>query len=175
MFAHSLPDIQIEAERVLRVVQRLPTQPTRPPAETLRIVQQWEENVSAFAEVIQEFDRIIAGLDALRPPEELQEEKRTLLATVRASRGQAFRTMVDLNPEEAWFWTEEWQRGQRQAEAEVAESANGPNCFSDEEYVTALREYIAQGAPFGKHPNRIYLTNEDFDAALRARMHDADV
>jgi hypothetical protein len=28
--------------------------------------------------------------------------------------------MTQLNPDQAWFWTEEWQSGEREADADIA-------------------------------------------------------
>ena len=45
----------------------------------------------------------------------------------------------DIDPDQAWFWTPEWQAGERRADAEIA--AGGlPIYYSLEEFLAALGE-----------------------------------
>ena len=42
-----------------------------------------------------------------------------------------------IDPEQAWFWTPEWQRGEQEAEAELAEGA-GVLYQSTEDFISHL-------------------------------------
>jgi hypothetical protein len=44
-----------------------------------------------------------------------------------------------IDPDQAWFWTPEWQRGEREADVDKA-GGNSTRYFSDEELLTALDE-----------------------------------
>ncbi len=47
--------------------------------------------------------------------------------------------MIDAT--QAWFWTPEWQAGEREAEQEIA-SGGGTRYDSDEEFLDSLRRDI---------------------------------
>jgi antitoxin PrlF len=51
--------------------------------------------------------------------------------------GILLRPIRDIDPSQAWFWTPEWQRGEREASVEIAA---GRVCYfeSDEEFEAAL-------------------------------------
>ncbi len=44
-----------------------------------------------------------------------------------------------VDPDQAWFWTPGWQRGEREADAEIA-AGGGTRYRSDEEFLAALDE-----------------------------------
>jgi hypothetical protein len=44
-----------------------------------------------------------------------------------------------IDPDQAWFWTPEWQRGEREAEPEKA-AGHSTRYRSDEEFLAALDE-----------------------------------
>jgi hypothetical protein len=44
-----------------------------------------------------------------------------------------------IDPDQAWFWTLEWQAGEREADAEIA-AGRGTHYDSDEEFLAALDE-----------------------------------
>src|SRR5664280_1236548 len=77
---------------------------------------------------------MIARLQALP---ELGRPERDQLELLRTGRAQAFALMERLNPDQAWFWTEEWQAKEREADAD---EAAGRTTFhaSDEEFDAAL-------------------------------------
>ena len=60
-----------------------------------------------------------------------------VLALVRSVRVQAFDLMQRLNPDQAWFWTEEWQAGEREVDRNIA-AGNLVHFASDEEFDAAL-------------------------------------
>jgi hypothetical protein len=43
----------------------------------------------------------------------------------------------EIDPEQAWFWTPEWQEGEREAEAQLA-AGEGTIYYSDEEFLQHL-------------------------------------
>lgn len=43
----------------------------------------------------------------------------------------------EIDPEQAWFWTPEWQEGEREADAELA-AGQGTTYYSDEEFLQHL-------------------------------------
>ena len=44
-----------------------------------------------------------------------------------------------IDPDQAWFWTPEWQAGEREADAHIA-AGRGTRYHSDEEFLAALDE-----------------------------------
>lgn len=44
-----------------------------------------------------------------------------------------------IDPDQAWFWTPEWQAGEREADADIA-AGRGTRYRSDEEFLAALDE-----------------------------------
>lgn len=44
-----------------------------------------------------------------------------------------------IDPDQAWFWTPDWQAGEREADAEIA-AGGGTRYRSDEEFLAALDE-----------------------------------
>jgi AbrB family looped-hinge helix DNA binding protein len=52
--------------------------------------------------------------------------------------GILLRPMKMIDASQAWFWTPEWQAGERQADAEIA-AGLGERFESDEEFIAALR------------------------------------
>ena len=60
--------------------------------------------------------------------------------------GILLRPCCDRDPDQWWYWTEEWQAGERQIEKDRAEGKRGPVFASGEEFLAALRA-IAAGTP----------------------------
>ncbi len=54
---------------------------------------------------------------------------------VRRERGRL--EMREIDPEQAWFWTPEWQQGEREADEDIAAGA-GTMYYSDEEFLEHL-------------------------------------
>jgi hypothetical protein len=51
------------------------------------------------------------------------------------------------DPSQAWFWTAEWQRGEREAAADLA-AGRLDRFESDEEFLAALEERLKPPSPF---------------------------
>jgi hypothetical protein len=75
-------------------------------------------------------------------------ERDRALELVRAVRAQAFDVMKRINPDQAWFWTEEWQAGEREVARKVA-AGHGQIFVTDEEFDAALDALGAQRADEG--------------------------
>ncbi len=43
-----------------------------------------------------------------------------------------------LDPDQAWFWTPEWQEGEREVDESLARGARGPIFESDEHFIAHL-------------------------------------
>jgi hypothetical protein len=77
------------------------------------------------------------GLERLRAHDD-DPEVQELLTIAQAQRHLLYLLMADVNPEQAWFWTESWQAGERAADADFAA---GRSTFyaSDDEFRAALK------------------------------------
>jgi AbrB family looped-hinge helix DNA binding protein len=53
--------------------------------------------------------------------------------------GILLRTSQPLDPDQAWFWTKEWQAGEREADEEI-NAGRGRVFYSDEEFLASLEE-----------------------------------
>ena len=53
--------------------------------------------------------------------------------------GILLRTPRAIDPSQAWFWTPEWQAGEREADAEI-KAGRGRRFNSDEEFLASLEE-----------------------------------
>lgn len=51
--------------------------------------------------------------------------------------GILLRTAQPLDPDQAWFWTPEWQAGEREADEDI-KAGRGRIFYSDEEFLAAL-------------------------------------
>ena len=104
-----------QAEARLRLVPR----DEMPPAEKERArVQRWQEHVHEAAEAIRRTDDVIEQLGGM--PDLAAAERDSVLAMARSVRAEAFAVMQRLNPDQAWFWTEEWQAGERECDRDEA-------------------------------------------------------
>ena len=66
-----------------------------------------------------------------------------VLAMACSVRAEALALMQRLNPDQAWFWTEEWQAGEREVNRNIA-AGNLVHFASDEEFDAALDALDAQ-------------------------------
>jgi hypothetical protein len=99
----------------------------------LEQVKRWQEHVHEAAETIRWADDTIEQLASAAE----SAERDRVLALVRETRARAFDLMQQLNPDQAWFWTEKWQAGERQADRDIA-AGRVTSFASDEEFFAAL-------------------------------------
>lgn len=145
MAAPTLSSVRQEAERVAREVPRADLARK---AETLRMLQEEAERerlamVEELARVLRMFDDVIARIHAL--PDTIASERDPLLAETREQRQWAFTLMRKINPDQAWFWTPEWQAGEREVDRQIA-AGEGTTYRTDEEFDAALRALRPDGA-----------------------------
>jgi hypothetical protein len=100
-----------------------------------------DEMIDQAAGVLRRSDEVIEQINAL--PDELAAEREALLVQTRGVRRQAFERMRELNPDQIWFWTEEWQAGEREADRQIA-AGETIRFESDEAFEAALAEIDAE-------------------------------
>ena len=61
-----------------------------------------------------------------------------------AGDGILLRPRQPRDPEQRWYWTEEWQAKERETEADLAAGRHGPVFSSGAEFLAALREMTSQ-------------------------------
>ena len=94
-----------------------------------------EAAITVVANLIREADNYTDIIAAA--PAEVQAKYQDETIMVSALRRTAYLIMVDINLDQAWFWTEEWQAGEREANAD---EAAGRMTFhaSDEDFLASL-------------------------------------
>ena len=87
--------------------------------------------------------RIVRNDGSIAIPRELREQ-----ANLRAGAPVCIRATEDgllitageeRDPDQWWFWTEEWQKGEREVDAAIARGEHGTLYLSDDEFDAALR------------------------------------
>jgi hypothetical protein len=101
-----------------------------PPAAVREEVRLWQEHVHEAAEAIRWADSTIGQLEGVS--EAAAGERDRVLALVREMRARAFDLMRQLNPDQAWFWTEEWQAKEREADADEAAGRSTVHASTDD-------------------------------------------
>lgn len=87
-------------------------------AELAAVSQRRRELLARVGSAIRTLDDLQAALAV--SPAAHQPEGKALAERLRSERAVLFDAMRLYAPDEAWFWTEEWQAGEREAEADVA-------------------------------------------------------
>ena len=136
-------DMHEQLERVEARLHLVPADEAPPAEEIRKRVERWQEYVHEAAEAIRRADDVIEQLAGM--PDVATAERDSVLAMARSVRIEAFELMRRLNPDQIWFWTEEWQAGEREVDRQIA---------------------AGEGT--------VYYTDEEFEAALKSHMHDAD-
>lgn len=87
-------------------------------------------------------------------PEEIRRaarlEEGDLLEAELTDDGILLRPQKVIDASQGWFWTSEWQAGEREADADLA-AGRGETFDSGEEFLEALRE---RADPPASHPKR---------------------
>jgi hypothetical protein len=94
------------------------------------------------AELLRAADRLIEKIQ--ESPSETKPPREVLIAQIREHRRQAFERMVELNPDQAWFWTEEWQAGERAIDRDIAAGVPGDGPMTGDEFLAELDAAIAR-------------------------------
>lgn len=101
-----------------------------------------EDGLSASPSLVEKLGQLIRASDdqiarmALASMDDL--ERQELVAIARALRRVLYLLLADATPEQAWFWTEEWQAGERAVDARLARSAE-ERPYTEQEFDAALR------------------------------------
>jgi hypothetical protein len=82
--------------------------------------EQQEAAIESTASFIRDVDALIARVDLLDANTQAAIEADLVRNRLKAMRSVAWLAMKELNPDQAWFWTEAWQAGQRAADADIA-------------------------------------------------------
>ena len=137
-------DMHEQLEQAEARLHLVPADEVPPAVEERARVQRWQEHVHEAAEAIRRADGVIEQLAGM--PEVAAAERHTVLTMARSVRAEAFAMMKRLNPDQAWFWTEEWQAGEREVERNVSAGKVGAAHYAGEEFdahLRALRSDIA--------------------------------
>lgn len=111
-----------------------------PPSEDVREqVRRWEEHLQWAADAIRWIDGALAELPTLHTVPEA--DRQALAARMRETRAEAFAVIRRLNPDQAWFWTESWQAGEREADADEAAGRTTYHA-STENFLAALDAHL---------------------------------
>jgi hypothetical protein len=122
--ALSLPELR-ERVRHLHVLLPAPAGDLPPEAEL----------VTRVATLLREVDDLLARFP--RAAGSATEDDTALQAVLLQLRNAAFLIMRLVNPDQAWFWTPEWQAGEREVDANQA-AGLGTFYGSTEEFIAAL-------------------------------------
>jgi len=57
--------------------------------------------------------------------------------------GRPVAVLRPIDPDQAWFWTPEWQEGEREVDASLADPNREPRAMSGEEFLAHLDEIYA--------------------------------
>jgi hypothetical protein len=128
-------DLQEQITRLEARLRLVPADEIPPSPEVREAMRVWQTRVHNLATVLRGVDDIIEHVVAL--PESAAAERERMLATAHPIREQAFALMARLNPDQAWFWTEEWQVGEREVDREIA-AGNVTTFATLEEFDAAL-------------------------------------
>jgi hypothetical protein len=90
--------------------------------EVRRQVKRWQEHVHNIAETIRWADGALETLVQTPegPSDQSLAERDRVTEEIRSTRRKAFALMQQLDPDQAWFWTEEWQAGEREVDRDIA-------------------------------------------------------
>ena len=137
-------DVHQQLERVEARLHLVPADEAPPAEEERNRVRRWQEHVQEAAQAIRRADDVIEQLAGV--PDVVAAERDSVLAMARSVRAEAFALMQHLNPEQAWFWTEEWQAGEREVDRNIEAGKVSTIYYSEEEFDAALRALRPDGA-----------------------------
>ncbi|MGH3544932.1 MAG: hypothetical protein ACRDPW_03265 [Mycobacteriales bacterium] len=61
--------------------------------------------------------------------------------------GRPVAALTPIDPDQAWFWTPEWQKGEREVDAELADPNRVSVALTGEEFLASLDEVYASSRP----------------------------
>jgi hypothetical protein len=99
--------------------------------------QQRDAAINSMAAFIRDVDALIARVDLVDTIIQTANASDLVRNRLRALRNVAWVAMQELNPDQAWYWTEKWQAGEREADRDLA-AGRLTHYASDEEFDAAL-------------------------------------
>ena len=91
----------------------------------------------------------VRGKGQVTIPTEIREaariEEGTLVEFELTSEGVVIRPKAVVDADQTWFWTAEWQKGEREASAELA-AGRGETHMSEDEFLASLEGGQGKGA-----------------------------
>jgi hypothetical protein len=117
MCALDVRDIREQVESMRTTVRAKPPISTPPSRATLEMVRLWEDTVAKYGLILRRTDALLRDVRVL--PDDMADVRDPLLREMHEIRASAFDAMRSLNPDQAWFWTEEWQAGEREADSKL--------------------------------------------------------
>lgn len=93
--------------------------------------------IESTAAMIRDVDALIARIDLVDGTAQAAADVSAVRNHLLGLRAVVFTAMYTLNPEQAWFWTEEWQRKEREADVAIAAGRTRSHS-STEDFLAAL-------------------------------------
>src|SRR5437899_12822402 len=93
---------------------------------------------------------VLRSRGQLTLPEKIRKaarlEQGDLLEAELTTEGILLRPQKVIDPDQAWYWTPEWQAGEREADADLAAGRGSEIFMSGEKFLEALRKLAEPGA-----------------------------
>ncbi len=96
-----------------------------------------DDDLTMVGDVVRAADGLIASVESSLVAEVAESDE--LLALAHALRRMAALVLAEHAPDQAWFWTPEWQAGERKADADKI-AGRFTHYESGEAFLAALRE-----------------------------------
>ncbi|MGH2409665.1 MAG: hypothetical protein ACRDGS_04755 [Chloroflexota bacterium] len=143
MSAPTLSEARQEAARISRAIPEIAGRTVSARELHEKAEHARQSVIDMAAKLLRSRDMLIEALEAL--PLDDGAESVDLLASTKEHRREIFEKLVDVDPDHEWFWTEEWQAGERAVDRDIA--AGVPmESGTPEEFLVALSKISARGA-----------------------------
>jgi hypothetical protein len=107
--------------------------------------EQRQAAIESTAAMICNVDALIARVDLVDGNTQAGAQAELVHSRLKGLRAVVWLAMKELNPDQAWFWTEEWQTGQRRAEADIVAGRTQVQA-STEDFLATLDNWRATHA-----------------------------
>lgn len=109
----TLPEARSQTARIADLFTETQQRQHQSPTEQWR-----DQTAERIARVIRQADDLLGRIPKITTQE--PEEVAQLLRVTEGLRAAAYLLMKEFNPDQAWFWTVEWQAKEREADADGA-------------------------------------------------------
>ena len=99
--------------------------------------EQRQAAIESTAAMIRNIDALLARVDLIDGNTQGAAEANVVRNRLQGLRAVVFTAMYTLNPKQAWFWTEAWQRKEREADSAIAAGRTRSHA-STEDFLSAL-------------------------------------